>query len=582
MSTTILPFGAQIALEFRGPSVLVAAKVQGLITLGDLLDILGGTPPPGFPMLRTTSSLLGAYLNKPIEEISVDLVSQTRNGFRPFLEDRKYAEKSIRTYVNYVRILLNHAKDFGWKSSEVEPEEWRAVLALAAEKRCQDVVRYLAGIRKTPREVTIEDVERWAHLSVDQGLSHETARTKTTRFWRLLRDCDCTGQTPTCLLREKNYGVPLDQFPSALRSEVVELLRWKQAEYAIDRLKDARHRPVTSKRLQQIICALLGFSINVRGGSEITSLTQLVKKQTVNSFAEWCINDRKVKGQTLQRNLRLLSAALRQHPLYKSLDLSWFKPLLDSLPIERKSESKKRKAEKFLEYEVLELIPAKIRAGRAAAEKKSMDHVARLVQDELLIKWLIALAWRQRNIRECRIGRPAPNLFRGKIPPFGEIDKPEWVKKEEQKNPDAQFWQFRFSADETKMKHEVHALVPRPLIGLLEEFLYKFRGQLLRGVDPNTLFVNHAGKEMTRSQLTKAVSTLTLRHGRRRVTPHLFRDVVAFTWLKEHPEDYLTLSKILWHSNISTTIAIYGSRFNESSGVRRMESWLEDRELKSK
>ena len=65
------------------------------------------------------------------------------------------------------------------------------------------------------------------------------------------------------------------------------------------------------------------------------------------------------------------------------------------------------------------------------------------------------------------------------------------------------------------------------------------------------------------------------------LSPHLFRDVVAYTWLKEHPKDFLTLSKMLWHSNINTTIKTYGSRFNESSGVSAMESWLDEREAKS-
>jgi integrase/recombinase XerD len=120
------------------------------------------------------------------------------------------------------------------------------------------------------------------------------------------------------------------------------------------------------------------------------------------------------------------------------------------------------------------------------------------------------------------------------------------------------------------------------LIGLLEEYLNDFRPQLLRNDDPGTLFVNCAGKQMTRNQLTQMVSELTLRHAGRRVTPHPFRDIVAYTWLKEHPKDYLTLSKQLWHSNINTTIQIYGSRFNESNGVSAMESWLEEREANSR
>ena len=87
---------------------------------------------------------------------------------------------------------------------------------------------------------------------------------------------------------------------------------------------------------------------------------------------------------------------------------------------------------------------------------------------------------------------------------------------------------------------------------------------------------------MTRSVVTQIVATLTLRHGGRRVTPHLYRDITAYAWLDDHPDDFLRLSKILWHANINTTIEKYGGRFNESNGVWAMESWLDERAVKSK
>ena len=62
------------------------------------------------------------------------------------------------------------------------------------------------------------------------------------------------------------------------------------------------------------------------------------------------------------------------------------------------------------------------------------------------------------------------------------------------------------------------------------------------------------------------------------MNPHLFRDVVALEWLQHHPEDYLTVSKILWHARIETTLGIYGRNFDESHGTRRMEEWLDQRE----
>jgi hypothetical protein len=250
--------------------------------------------------------------------------------------------------------------------------------------------------------------------------------------------------------------------------------------------------------------------------------------------------------------------------------------------MERKSESKRRKAEKYLEYAVVESIPAQIRAERPAAVKRGIEHVALLGMEELIMRWLITLPWRQLNLRECRISGPTPNLFKDKISPFSEIDEPDWVKQMGLKNPEAQFWQFRFSVDETKTGIDVHSLLPRQLIEPLEEYLKAFRPHLLGNSDPGTLLINHAGNAMEANQIRRVVESLTLRFGGTRVTPHLFRDIVAFAWLKAHPKDFLSLSKMLWHSSPDLAIKTYGSRFNEYSGVCAMESWLEERGAKSK
>ena len=532
---------------------------------------------------RASFSDLSAESRRQLpEQILLDSVNDTRDGFPPFLRSRKYAASSVRSYLNFRRILLKSAQEFGWDPSQAWPEAWRGVLAIAAERKCADIVKDLARVRTRPPDVTIDDVDRWVEMKIAQDRSYSWAVSRKKRFWRLLRDCGCTEQTPKCILRESNYGVPLEQLPPDLKAEVLALLKWKQAPFALDRPKYAHHREVTAKNLRKVIGQLYGFAANVRGRSDITSLSRLVQKQVVGEYIEWRINGREAKGRSLQCDLGLLGGALRQHPSYASLDIAWLRLLLDSLPTEGESESKKRKAAKYLEYAVVETIPSKIRAERRAAEKKGIVHVARLVTQELLMQWIITLPWRQRNIRECRIAGPAPNLFRGKVPPFSDIDMPEWAKQEEMKNPGTEFWQFHFSPSETKTGCEVSALLPRQLIGILEEYLRDFRPHLLRDVNPATLLVGHKGKPLTVTQMTKTVSDLTLRHGGRRVSPHLFRDVVAFTWLKEHPKDYLTLAKLLWHRNVNTTIKTYAARFNESSGVCAMESWLDEREAKAK
>jgi site-specific recombinase XerD len=162
------------------------------------------------------------------------------------------------------------------------------------------------------------------------------------------------------------------------------------------------------------------------------------------------------------------------------------------------------------------------------------------------------------------------------------VDKPSWVKEEERSNPEATFWQVHFAPEEiktgSKTGKSIHVVLPRPLIKPLEEYLEQFRPQLVKTGDPGTLFVKDDGTALSSSNLGELVSRLTLQYGGRRVNPHLFRDIVAFAWLKEHPKDFLTLSKILWHSNINYTIKVYGSQFDESSGMCAMESWVEERQ----
>jgi hypothetical protein len=71
--------------------------------------------------------------------------------------------------------------------------------------------------------------------------------------------------------------------------------------------------------------------------------------------------------------------------------------------------------------------------------------LALCVRNELLMLWLTVLPWRQRNIRECRIEGPRPNIFKAKIRRGAPIAKPGWVIEALEADPEAEFWQFKFA-----------------------------------------------------------------------------------------------------------------------------------------
>ena len=577
-----LQFGAQIATDLRATSEKNTVQDQPPATLKDLLDRLVAQPTKRMAMLRHTAAQVAKFLNKQPQEIFIDSLQSERDAFLRFLRSRKYAENSVKTYSNHVRILQQKARDLGWKPTKVVTESWRTVFEIAKQRKCSKLVLHLARIRTAPNEVMLQDIEQWAEEKVQQGQSYFQLKRKAARFWRILLECKCTDLDLTTVLRRSCYGIPFREFPDDLMAEVGALLKWKQAKFNVDRPKRAKHRPVTAKRLLHVISALLGYAVHVKRLQNMTSLSDLVTKETVSDFVEWIQEERRVKGASIKIGLAYLHSAMRQHPAYAELDLKWFRKLLDAIELEKDSARKQRKAARFLEYEAVESIPAKLRADRAMVVKKGNRRLARLVMYELLIRWLITLAWRQRNLRECRVGGLNPNLFKGTIPPSSDIDRPDWVRAEQEKNPKAEFWMFRFNSDETKTGNEVEALLPRQLIEPLEEYLQCYRPLLLRGGDPGTLFLNSAGRPMSLWQFTQVVTQLTLRYGGKRVTPHMFRTIVAFQWLKDHPKDYLNLSKILWHADLNTTLRIYGSKFNESSGVCAMELWLDERAAAAK
>ena len=165
-------------------------------------------------------------------------------------------------------------------------------------------------------------------------------------------------------------------------------------------------------------------------------------------------------------------------------------------------------------------------------------------------------------------------MFFAALPQFVHVAKPKWVEEALECDPKKAFWQFYFREDETKTGQKVRGILPRRLIPLLEEYLTVHRPRLVAKEDPGTLFVNADGCEIDYQIMTYHISEIVLKHAGRRMTPHLFRNAFAYAYLDAHSEDFLTLSKILWHKTIQYTLSVYGKTFDESNGVRRVDEWL--------
>jgi hypothetical protein len=570
--------GTQIATKLPQSSENFACQDTPPTTLKELLDIIAARGDKNLPMLRTTAVRLSEFLDKAIGEVPLEVLVDVRSPFSDYLRQRRYADNSIRTYRQNTQRLMRWAEQLGWVSGKQSVEEaWTPFLdALAGNPRAYSgIIFHAIQNRILPAEFSVADLDTWGDSMLKAGRQFRTVRQGKWNFRKALASVGLNNLLPKlepapC---KSSYRVRASELPEPLGSEVKELLAWKQAKFAKGRPKWTRHRPVSAKLLENCICRLFGFALNIGNFIGVTSLRSLFTEEIMSAFIEWGLN---VRGLTRSSLLRfsMLYGAMRHHPKYRDQDYGWFNTLFNEIPEDDQSVAQMKKAKKSVQYEDLCKIPAAI---QDAVMKLGPDDskASRLVHDELMILWLVTLAWRQRNLRECRLGAPeTDNLFFAQLPSFIHVAKPKWVEEALEKNPKQCFWQFYFREDETKIGQKVRGILPRRLIPLLEEYLAIHRPRLVAKEDPGTLFVNDDGCAISCQIMSYHISEIVLKHVGRRTTPHLFRDAFAYAYLAAHPEDFLSLSKILWHKSIRYTLSVYGRNFDESNGVRRIDEWL--------
>ena len=570
--------GTVIALPSPNSSENFTAPSTPPSTLKELLDIIAARGDKNIAMLRSAAVRLSEFTDKPIAELAIDVLVDVRSKFSDYLKQRRYKPNSIRTYRQNTQRLVRWAEQLGWVSGKQSVEAaWKPILdALAGNPRAYTtVIFYAIQNHRFPSDFCSADLDAWGESMLQAGRQYRTVRLGKWNFRKALASAKLLGLLPKLepAPRKSVYRVSPSQLPEPLASELNELLKWKQAKFAKGRPQWNRLRPVSAKLLESNVCRLFGFARNFGGFTDITSMKSLFTEEVMSAFVEWALNERGLTRASILRTC-MIYAALRFHPKYKYQDYSWFPALFDQIPEDDHSRIQEMKAKKSVPFEDLCRIAGAIRADRLKLDPQSVA-ASRLFHDELLILWLTTLPWRQRNIRECRLGNPdTDNLFFAPLPALIHIARPQWVEEALKQNPKRCFWQFFFREHETKMGHKARGIVPRRLIPLLEEYLEVHRPRLVAKNDPGTLFLNSDGEAIDRQIMTYHVSEIVLKYAGRRMPPHLFRDAFAYAFLAAHPEDFLTLSKILWHGTIRYTLSVYGRNFDESNGVRRVDEWL--------
>lgn len=599
-------------------------QLQVPATLGDVLNNEKcATDERALPACSLIAEHLG--WKKDILEIPINMLLEKKSTFPLFLE-KKLIPRDVRlSHLIGFRIVFRTAMRLGWKPNQNLSPQWQSLvqsdtrqppeqnernLLGARELRCMPLVWHFALRHPEPADVTRPEINEWLDRQViNRDLTFWAAYSMSSRFTTLLIRRGYTQVDPIAAARLDDYGILVSAFESEkLKEEVNKFLSFRknasdgtddedswegEDEEIIDpSLADRRQiREFSARALEGSICRLYGYLHEIGESAAICSLSQLYSLRIFEGYKEWLRLVRLIEPCKLHLFfVRLVSSALQYPPL--ASNRIWLQNFLAQLPIEKDAIRRKRIAGKTLPYSELKQIPDKILAERRAIEEfltsepslsereqeRLKSTISQMAMREFLVRWILVLPWRARNLCECRIEGSCRNLYKGRVGRYSALAGVPSVRKQIEQDPRRQFWQYKFNKEECKGNAAIHRLLPKELIDPLETYLEKVRGTSVS----ETLFVDVEGKQLSTLALYCIFCELTLQHAKKRLSPKVFRDVYAFEYLRTQ-KGYSVLRRLsflLWHRHTITTRRYYATQYNFSALTECVESYLARRRPK--
>jgi hypothetical protein len=171
-----MPTYSQFELDFRDAACEERISPKSSKTLQDLLVHLSasGTRTQLTSMLNSTASHLSSWLGQSPREIPISRLIGAAPEFGSFLRERRFKRNSVRSYLNYLRILVRIATELGWTERNPEVELlWRPLLLAIPRRswksRIISIPRYALQIGVAPMAFDDSHLDNWAVRMLIQG-----------------------------------------------------------------------------------------------------------------------------------------------------------------------------------------------------------------------------------------------------------------------------------------------------------------------------------------------------------------------------------------------------------------------------
>jgi hypothetical protein len=216
MTTSLVLSGNELALSAPQQPASTAP-----INLAELLASINRKDGTCEGMLHAVAARFLEFVGSTAELVPIGAVHDRKESFIAHLKASKYKKLSVKSYRNYLNLLLRRAQELGWvRPALVIPAEWREIEDAMPRSSAKLIVHYAARIGKSPSDFSEDDLLAWRQERAKSGRSLVDAEGDCSRFRNAIVHAGLSSKVPLIKPRDKRYGVPLGKMHPALREEI--------------------------------------------------------------------------------------------------------------------------------------------------------------------------------------------------------------------------------------------------------------------------------------------------------------------------------------------------------------------------
>jgi len=469
-------------------------------------------------------------LRRTLEEVSPEAVGLSRARWN-----------NIRSLVNR-SLELKVALMPSQQTTAVSPA-WEALvsgLARARRYKLLAMLRFLSGRGVEPDAVTLADLEAFRDQIVENRLRSGPEKTWDGIGWAWNRcRIEVVGWPDLEIPREdrrKVYVRPWSDFPASLKADVDAYLR-RLSGIDIDEegpTRAARAITLRSRAYQArgAASALVAEGVDIDSLHSLTDIASLERiKIVLTHVRDRGDGDHKAGASNMANFLK----AVAQHWVkVDDTELLKIKRVCAKVAIRQKGMTPKnrKRLQAFNDPDFVrdfyDLPYRMVRELKTSGHKTIPDAITAQIAVAIALEQAIPM--RVRNLTKLDLTKH-----------FNEQAGQVFVCIEE---------------GEVKNANLIHMQVPGEVANLIAWYCKEYRG-LLADVPTTALFPGPTGAPKQESTLSRQISEKIMQYLGVEMNTHLFRHAAGKIYLDRHPGDYATVSRILGHKSLATTLSIY-------------------------